>query len=193
MSLLPRCISNTDDTSLSLLYPVQQLNYCQLGYVRVSPRTHCPRNYPFCYTFVYRYWVSQHLSPLFILLSRRATFAIWKISLPYSLFTNVSYENALTLHSLQLINLSAFAEHQTRQFPVVGGPRAFAQPNNFYNAVLISLFILARRRGSNYHYWTILYFTLAQNVSGFNKFSFLKTITPKQSIVWSKCFSFGSR
>lgn len=35
------------------------------------------------------------------------------------------------------------------QLPTVGGPRAFAQPNNFYNAVLISLFILARRRGSN--------------------------------------------
>ena len=43
----------------------------------------------------------------------------------------MSYENAHALHSLQLINLSAFAEHLTRQFPVVGGPRAFAQPNNF--------------------------------------------------------------
>ena len=43
----------------------------------------------------------------------------------------MSYENALALHSLQLVNLSAFAEHLTRQFPVVGGPRAFAQPNNF--------------------------------------------------------------
>ena len=52
-----------------------------------------PRIYPFYYTFVYRYSMSQHLSPL--------------------------------------INLSAFAEHLTRQFPIVGGPRAFAQPNNF--------------------------------------------------------------
>ena len=27
-------------------------------------------------------------------------------------------------------------EHKTRQFPVVGGPRAFAQPNNFYHLLL---------------------------------------------------------
>ena len=43
----------------------------------------------------------------------------------------MSYENTHALHSLQLVNLSAFAEHLTRLFPVVGGPRAFAQPNNF--------------------------------------------------------------
>ena len=39
-----------------------------------------------------------------------------------------------------LANLSAFAEHQTRQFPVVGGPRAFAQPNNFYHLLLSNRF-----------------------------------------------------
>lgn len=54
-----------------------------------------------CFT-IYRYWVSQHLSPL--------------------------------------INLSAFAEHLTGLFPVVGGPRAFAQPKNFYHLLLLNRF-----------------------------------------------------
>ena len=48
--------------------------------------------------------------------------------------TRVGCKYLLDTHWYYRQILSTFAEHQTRQFPVVGGPRAFAQPNNFLMA-----------------------------------------------------------
>ena len=68
-----------------------------------------------------------------------------------------------------MIDLSAFAEHLTRQFPVVGGPRAFAQPNNFDHGAeafrsMIQVFS-HMQDGLQPISWPVIGFTL--NVSGF--------------------------